>query len=989
MGECRMFEFSKTRAAEAPSPEACAKDAKRSYSDTELSKPVDRLKLADDKTVTTTIRSGSDFHTESIWFSDNVVKTNKRGKDQERTLVITDKAIYNFRGGFMGLQCQRRISLSRVVRVLASRSTAEFLICTRGEHRGDYRLKHAQKSLIIAVIRRQRPLHPPLAVAWSDDVDYERLCVQEDDDATARRWKTAKQMLKCDKVARPFCLRTDKPLGLRLDGVMVKSVVEGKEAHRVGIRRGMVLFTIEGNHVLPESSNEQISAMFSKAKKAHGKQFGVQVYQLQVDLDMRAARKQSATRQGRASTVGSQGPTSPPAPPPGKGGDRSGPRRRFSAPGIEKESTPFGNTPPAPVAPRRGTVSTTRPSQDAKLSSSGMSAEATTDPDLSAPVTLRGASFRSVDSSADERSPAGDSAGDSTRSTGAAVGSNPTGVTAWSTPGTASPSPRTTRSVSPGVQDMMQSAESTPAASTTPSGLTPRPSSSPEQKASSPKASSAPGDDSTPTRNPLDGGAPSGTSAATTTTTTAVPPTPLQPIGMAPSPPRVRAFGSRQERVRSRSADANAAAMQAAAAVDEASLRVKIRSEIMEEARAETEAAVRKELTAEFEEKFEEKARDTVEAERKRADAAIAEAKKQAAVEADERIEQVVSAERIRLLKEAEQKASAKAAREMKASLRLLKKQLKIKLEERVRAEYAEKVKRDAGVDASGNIDPVTLLLKIKEIRQVMEHEKGMLRDFHDKQVADVRAEAQRELDKQRARFETEMSDAKRERDMRDNLNEQKMTKLRASLLEEQTRVEQAAADVKRLRDALAQAKDDAGSAAAAAATTPKTPRSPQAPAGMPPQPPGDLAGYDTPPRGSAAALALAAASPEPDLAWQRRARTYSEAALIETHRMEKKLKRRSRASIEEELGDAKMDADGLVPVVDLNDQLPKFFAEIKRQLATLSNMHFLFKKIGESEKYHAGSVTKLVDTEITRLRSGMFSVLFVNFSAAIGIASF
>ena len=51
---------------------------------------------------------------EKVRFSDTVVKTNKRGKEQSRILLITSHAIYNIKSTMVGYYIQRRIPISDV-----------------------------------------------------------------------------------------------------------------------------------------------------------------------------------------------------------------------------------------------------------------------------------------------------------------------------------------------------------------------------------------------------------------------------------------------------------------------------------------------------------------------------------------------------------------------------------------------------------------------------------------------------------------------------------------------------------------------------------------------------------------------------------------------------------------------------------------------------------------------------------------------------------
>jgi hypothetical protein len=64
---------------------------------------------------------------EEVWFLEPMVKVNKVGKKQERTVVITDRAVYNFKSkSFSGFQ--RRISLHDLARLLVSDGTLDVVV---------------------------------------------------------------------------------------------------------------------------------------------------------------------------------------------------------------------------------------------------------------------------------------------------------------------------------------------------------------------------------------------------------------------------------------------------------------------------------------------------------------------------------------------------------------------------------------------------------------------------------------------------------------------------------------------------------------------------------------------------------------------------------------------------------------------------------------------------------------------------------------------
>jgi len=88
-------------------------------------------------------RMGDNFpEQEKVLYSEKVLKINKRGKEQERVLLLTDKAIYNLKPKDFG-KCQRRIDLEKVVSVTVSNESKEFALHIPEEY--DYRYKSENK----------------------------------------------------------------------------------------------------------------------------------------------------------------------------------------------------------------------------------------------------------------------------------------------------------------------------------------------------------------------------------------------------------------------------------------------------------------------------------------------------------------------------------------------------------------------------------------------------------------------------------------------------------------------------------------------------------------------------------------------------------------------------------------------------------------------------------------------------------------------------
>ncbi|ETO23692.1 hypothetical protein RFI_13487 [Reticulomyxa filosa] len=89
---------------------------------------------------------------EKIIFSDNLIKINKRGKEQERVLLITDKAVYNLKPKEYH-KCQRRIDIDKIVSISEAKDSDEFTVHVPEEY--DYRYKTKSKHHIIEIISEQ------------------------------------------------------------------------------------------------------------------------------------------------------------------------------------------------------------------------------------------------------------------------------------------------------------------------------------------------------------------------------------------------------------------------------------------------------------------------------------------------------------------------------------------------------------------------------------------------------------------------------------------------------------------------------------------------------------------------------------------------------------------------------------------------------------------------------------------------------------------
>jgi hypothetical protein len=93
---------------------------------------------------------------EKVLFSDFVIKINRKGKEQTRTILVTDKAIYNLMHNNYG-KCQRRIGVNQVEAITSSTASDEFVLHVPDEY--DYRYKSSKKEQIVTCLRGLKVAH--------------------------------------------------------------------------------------------------------------------------------------------------------------------------------------------------------------------------------------------------------------------------------------------------------------------------------------------------------------------------------------------------------------------------------------------------------------------------------------------------------------------------------------------------------------------------------------------------------------------------------------------------------------------------------------------------------------------------------------------------------------------------------------------------------------------------------------------------------------
>eukprot|EP01006_Ploeotia_vitrea_P055740 TRINITY_DN68028_c0_g2_i1.p1 TRINITY_DN68028_c0_g2~~TRINITY_DN68028_c0_g2_i1.p1 ORF type:complete len:1024 (-),score=607.08 TRINITY_DN68028_c0_g2_i1:43-3114(-) len=111
----------------------------------------DHLRIANNKTLLQFLEKQNKQHKEleTVVFSDVVLKVNKRGKEQERDLVITNIAIYNFLPGKYK-QCQRSIPITKLRQLALARTSDMLLFQVRNDY--DYLMHIVRRAEVVEVL---------------------------------------------------------------------------------------------------------------------------------------------------------------------------------------------------------------------------------------------------------------------------------------------------------------------------------------------------------------------------------------------------------------------------------------------------------------------------------------------------------------------------------------------------------------------------------------------------------------------------------------------------------------------------------------------------------------------------------------------------------------------------------------------------------------------------------------------------------------------
>lgn len=112
----------------------------------------DHLSLAANKKVLAMLaKHGSP--SEKVVFSDFVIKINKRGKEQTRTILVTDMAVYNLIPDKYN-KVKRRVDIESITAISISTMSDEFVMHIPEEY--DYRYKSSKQCEVVECIKNQK-----------------------------------------------------------------------------------------------------------------------------------------------------------------------------------------------------------------------------------------------------------------------------------------------------------------------------------------------------------------------------------------------------------------------------------------------------------------------------------------------------------------------------------------------------------------------------------------------------------------------------------------------------------------------------------------------------------------------------------------------------------------------------------------------------------------------------------------------------------------
>lgn len=112
-------------------------------------KDYDKLNLKDNEDIKAMLAAEGDKN-ETVVYSEKLVKINRKGKKQDRVLLLTDKAVYNLKPNKYK-ESLRRVDLKHIGMLTLSQTSPEFAIHVPTEY--DYHLASKNKDVIADLLK--------------------------------------------------------------------------------------------------------------------------------------------------------------------------------------------------------------------------------------------------------------------------------------------------------------------------------------------------------------------------------------------------------------------------------------------------------------------------------------------------------------------------------------------------------------------------------------------------------------------------------------------------------------------------------------------------------------------------------------------------------------------------------------------------------------------------------------------------------------------
>ncbi len=161
-------------------------------------------------------------------FSDRIIKINRYNMSQDRQIVITNKALYNFKKKDL----KRRIDLTQILGVSISKLTDEFVV-HGNEAEYDYDYVSSKRKTIVEILARayKEDTKKDLKICLLDDKSLKAVVTLKPEKKKNPEFTRMPQKDQINIEEFLFGVKTDKKLGKR-ESTIIKSVMVSKEDNK-------------------------------------------------------------------------------------------------------------------------------------------------------------------------------------------------------------------------------------------------------------------------------------------------------------------------------------------------------------------------------------------------------------------------------------------------------------------------------------------------------------------------------------------------------------------------------------------------------------------------------------------------------------------------------------------------------------------------------------------------------------------------------------